>query len=139
MSEEIIKALDALGEKFGIAINRTSENVMPYLQQLCNKYVTYEIATSVVWLLVAICSLFIGKYLIEKSKQYWKKYEYEEEENKYSDFDIIAIVFRMLAGCVIIVGIIVILCQIFDIVTCVTFPEKMLIEEMQSIYKTLQS
>lgn len=139
MSEEIIKVLDALGEKFGIAINRASENVMPYLQQLCNKYVTYEIATSVVWLLVGICSLFIGKYLIEKAKQYWKKYEYEEEENKYSDFDIIAIVFRMLAGCVIIVGIIVILCQTFDIVTCVTFPEKMLIEEMQSIYKTLQS
>ena len=135
MSEEIIKVLDALGEKFGIAINWTSENVMPYLQQLCSKYITYEIATSVVWLLIGICLLFIGKYLIEKTKQYWKMYE--EKEN--SDFDMIAIVFGMLAGCVIIVGIIVILCQTMDIVTCVTFPEKMLIEEMQLIYKTLQS
>ena len=136
MSEEIIKVLDALGEKFGIAINWTSENVMPYLQQLCNKYITYEIATSVVLLLLGVFLLFIGKYLIEKTKQYWKKYE---EESEYSDFDIIATVFGMLAGCVIIVGIIVILCQTFDIITCVTFPEKMLIEEMQSIYKTLQS
>lgn len=135
MSEEIIKVLDALGEKFGVAINWTSENVMPYLQQLCRKYITYEIATSVVWLLVGICSLFVGKYLIEKTKQYWKKYE----EDVRSDFDIMATVFGMLAGCVIIVGIIVILCQTMDIVTCVTFPEKMLIEEMQSIYKTLQS
>lgn len=134
MSEEIIKVLDALGEKFGIAINWTSENVMPYLQQLCSKYITYEIVTSVVWLLVGICSLFVGKYLIEKTKQYWKRYEEEED----SDFDIIT-VFEMLAVCVIIVGIIVILCQTMDIVTCVTFPEKMLIEEMQSIYKTLQS
>lgn len=135
MSEEIIKVLDALEEKFGIAINWTSENVMPYLQQLCRKYITYEIATSVVWLLVGICSLFVGKYLIEKTKQYWKKYK----EDVRSDFDIMANVFGMLAGCVIIVGIIVILCQTMDITTCVTFPEKMLIEEMQSIYKTLQS
>lgn len=135
MSEEIIKVLDALGEKFGIAINWTSENVMPYLQQLCSKYITYEIATSIVWLLVGICPLFIGKYLIEKAKQYWKQYE----EDVRSDFDIMATLFGILAGLVIIVGIIVILCQTMDIVTCVTFPEKMLIEEMQSIYKTLQS
>lgn len=134
MSEEIIKVLDALGEKIGIAINWTSENVMPYLQQLCSKYITYEIATSIVWLLVGICSLFVGKCLIEKTKQYWKRYEEEA-----SDFDIMATVFGMLAVCVIIVGIIVILCQTMDIVTCVTFPEKMLIEEIQSIYETLQS
>lgn len=134
MSEEIIKVLDALGEKFGIAINWTSENVIPYLQQLCNKYITYEIATSVVWLLLGVFLLFIGKYLIEKTKQYWKKYEEEE----YSDFDIMATVFGMLAGCVIIVGIIVILCQTFDIVTCVTFPEKVIIEELKSIYTSMK-
>jgi hypothetical protein len=134
MSEEIIKVLDALGEKFGIAINWTSENVMPYLQQLCSKYITYEIVTCVVWLLIGIFLLFIGKYLIEKAKQYWKKYE---EEGVYSDFDTAVIIFGILAGSAIIVGIIVILCQTIDIVTCLTFPEKMLIEKMQSIYKTL--
>ena len=136
MSEEIIKVLDALGEKFGIAINWTSENVMPYLQQLCSKYITYEIATSVVWLLVGICLLFVGKYCIEKAKQYWKQYE---EEGAYSDLDTMTIIYGILAVNVIFVGIILILCQTMDIVTCVTFPEKMLIEEMQSIYKTLQS
>lgn len=134
MSEEIIKVLDALGEKFGIAINWTSENVMPYLQQLCSKYITYEIATSAVWLLIGICLLFIGKYLIEKAKQYWKQYE---EEDAYSDLDTMTIIYGILAVNVIFVGIILILHQTMDIVTCVTFPEKMLIEEMQSIYKTL--
>lgn len=135
MSEEIIKVLDTLGEKFGVAINWTSENVMPYLQKLCGKYVTYEIATSIVWLLIGVFLLFIGKYLIDKTKQYWKKYE---EEDGYSDYDIMAIVFGILAGCAILIGIIVTLCQTFDIVTCLTFPEKILIEEMQSIYQTLQ-
>lgn len=73
MSEEVIKILDALTEKFGLAIDWTSANVLPYLQQLCGKYVTYEIATSVVWMLIGICLLFIGKYVIGKAKYCWGK------------------------------------------------------------------
>ena len=34
MSEEIIKVLDALAEKFGVAVDWTSANVIPYLEQL---------------------------------------------------------------------------------------------------------
>lgn len=73
MSEEVIKVLDALAEKFGLAIDWTSANVLPYLQQLCGKYVTYEITTSVVWMLIGICLLFIGKYVIGKAKYCWGK------------------------------------------------------------------
>ena len=32
MSNEIIKVLDALSDKLGIAVDWTSENVLPYLQ-----------------------------------------------------------------------------------------------------------
>lgn len=135
MSEEVIKILDALAEKFGLAIDWTSANVLPYLQQLCGKYVTYEIATSVVWILIGICLLFVGKYVIEKAKYCWKKYK---EDYWYSDYDFGAIVLGILAGCVIVGGIIVILCQIFDIVTCIVFPEKIIIEELQSVYSSLK-
>lgn len=134
MSEEIIKILDALAEKFGLAIDWTSANVLLYLQQLCGKYVTYEIVTSVVWMLIGVCLLFVGKYAIGKAKQYWKKYE----EDTYSDFDVATIILGILAGCVIIGGIAVILCQTFDIVTCITFPEKIIIEELQSVYSSLK-
>lgn len=134
MSEEVIKILDALAEKFGLAIDWTSANVLPYLQQLCGKYVTYEIATSVVWMLIGICLLFIGKYVIEKAKYCWEKYK----EERYSDYDFGAISLGILAGCAIVGGIIVILCQTFDIVTCITFPEKIIIEELQSVYSSLK-
>lgn len=135
MLEEVIKILDALAEKFGLAIDWTSANVLPYLQQLCGKYVTYEITTSVVWILIGICLLFVGKYLIKKTKQYWKKYE----EDIYSDYNVvIAVMFGILTGCVIVGGIVVILCQTFDIVTCITFPEKIIIEELQSVYSSLK-
>mgnify|MGYP007054812406 FL=1 len=134
MSEEVIKILDALAEKFGLAIDWTSANVLPYLQQLCGKYITYEIATSVIWMLIGICLLFVGKYSIKKTKQYWQK----SEEEIYSDYDVITVMFGILTGCVIVGGIVVILCQTFDIVTCITFPEKIIIEELQSVYSSLK-
>lgn len=34
MSEDIIKVLDNLAQKFGIAIDWTSQNAMPYLEDL---------------------------------------------------------------------------------------------------------
>lgn len=134
MSEEVIKILDALAEKFGLAIDWTSANVLPYLQQLCGKYVTYEIATSVVWILIGICLLFVGKYAIGKAKYCWGKYK----ENRYSDYDVATIGLGILAGSMIVVGIVVVLCQIFDIVTCITFPEKIIIEELQLVYSSLK-
>lgn len=134
MSEEVIKILDTIAEKFGLAIDWTSANVLPYLQQLCGKYVTYEIVTSVVWMLIGICLLFIGKYMIEKTKYCWGKYE----EDWHSSYDFVAISLGVLAGFAIVGGIIVISCQIFNIVTCITFPEKVIIEELRSIYLSLK-
>ena len=134
MSEEVIKILDALAEKFGLAIDWTSANVLPYLQQLCGKYVTYEIATGVVWILIGICLLFVGKYAIGKTKYCYGKYK----EDWHSCYDVATILLGILTGCVIVGGIIVILCQTFDIVTCITFPEKIIIEELQSVYSSLK-
>lgn len=134
MSEEVIKILDALAEKFGLATDLTSANVLPYLQQLCGKYVTYEIAISVVWMLIGVCLLFVGKYVIGKAKYCYGKCM----ENWRSNYDIATIVLGILAGCIIVGGIIVILCQTFDIVTCITYPEKIIIEEIKSIYLNLQ-
>ena len=134
MSEEVIKILDTFAEKFGIAIDWTSVNVLPYLQQLCDKCVTYEIVTSVVWILIGICLLLVGKYMVRMIKCCWKKYK----EDWTSDCATIVIGLGIFAGVVIIGGIIIILCQTFDIITCITFPEKIVIGELQSVYSNLK-
>lgn len=131
MSEEIIKVLDALAEKFGLAVDWTSANVIPYLEQLCGKYVNYEIATSVVWFLLGITCLFAAKYGFKLTKNFIKKYETIKECN-YND--VWAVLSGIATGVLIIIGVIVPICQIFDIVTCFTFPEKIIIEELKVIY-----
>lgn len=43
MSDEIIKVLDDLSRRLGIAVDWTSSNALPYLQQLAQKYVNYKL------------------------------------------------------------------------------------------------
>lgn len=132
MSDEVIKILDALTERLGLAIDWSSSNVLPYFQQLCNKYVRYEIATSIIWIVIGIALLFCGRYLLEKTKYYLKKCD-ETESDEYAMLSGICGVSAIFA---IIAGILIIIMQTFDIATCITFPEKMVLKELQNIYSS---
>ena len=70
MSEEIIKILNILSEKIGISIDWTQENIIPYLEQLFPKYVNYEIATSIVWIVTGILLIITSIYIFKKLKFY---------------------------------------------------------------------
>lgn len=124
-SEQIIQVINDLCTKFGIAIDWTSENVIPYATALCEKLITWEIWSSVAWIgimtilsIVSIivtvrCKLFSGDFL--------------------DNFDVF--------GCFIICGLIIlwvasVICigiQLFDIIKCVTFPEMFVFEYIQNL------
>ena len=126
MSEEIINVLDALADKFGLAIDWTSANIIPYLGQICDKYVNYEIATSVVWIVMTIIEILIGYMLYKKMS----KAEYEEDGTSILSNGTFLIIVAVAS---------LIICnQIFDIVTCLTFPEKIIIDELQLIYSSMK-
>ena len=57
MSNEIIKVLDTICDKFGLVIDWTSQNVTPYVEQLCEHIVQYELVSS------AIYTVFITRNL----------------------------------------------------------------------------
>lgn len=127
MSDEVIKILDALTEKLGLAIDWSSSNVLPYFQQLCNKYITYEIITSIIWIVIGIILLLGGRYLFKKRKyindMFWG----------LDEMIIVAIIAMVLIGGLMIVT------QALDIATCITFPEKMVLRELQNIYSSYQN
>ena len=135
MSEEIIKVLDTLAEKFGLAVDWTSANVIPYLEQLCDKYVNYEIVTSIVWILLGIGLLVFAKFLTKRIKTFYEKSDELDPDNDYAWLCILSSVVMVIA---IIAGICIAIKQTFDIVTCFTFPEKIIIEELKSIYTSIK-
>ena len=136
MSEEIIKVLDALAEKFGLAVDWTSANVIPYLEQLCGKYVNYEIATSVVWIMLGLLFFIVGIicYKIVYKHKDWGVIYYETISDDY--FGRGLIYFGVIS--IFVIASLMVITQIFDIVTCFTFPEKIIIEELKSIYTSMK-
>ena len=65
VSDQIIKVLDNLCEKFGLAIDWSSKNIQPYLEELMAKAVNYKIAMSIMWL---ISGIFYSLYVVLELK-----------------------------------------------------------------------
>lgn len=139
VSKEIIKVLDALAEKFGIAVDWTSKNIIPYIEELCGKYVNYEVVTSIVWLITGIVMIALGFVFIKLFKKYYNM-AYDKEKYDYSqrtDYEALSVILGILIAICFIFGTVVMFEQIFDIVTCYTFPEKIILEEVKSIYESM--
>lgn len=70
VSEQIISVLNALCEKFGLAVDWTAANVLPYVQNLCGRVVTFSIAESIAYIVFAIVFLAISffgfKFMLKK-------------------------------------------------------------------------
>ena len=128
MSEEIIKVLDDLGDRFGIAIDWTSENVLPYLQNLMDRFITYNIAMDILY--IAVCAIIIvGSIIgIPKISRYAKE---KIKEDPRSDWDcgvVIINVFWVIAS---ILSTTYLLRSISNIIRCVTIPEVVIFNYLQ--------
>lgn len=115
MGDEIIKVLDELCRRFGIVIDWTSENVLPYLQQLCEKFIHWEINTSLAWICIAggVTLLMLIFAITVSFFDAWSGEQW--------------FIFLCVLGIAIIVSGI----QVFDIIECKTFPEKAIYDYIQ--------
>ena len=73
VSDQIIKVLDNLCEKFGLAIDWSSKNVQPYLKELMMKCVNYTFAIDVMSLCVAILLVIVGIIMLNVGEKGKKK------------------------------------------------------------------
>lgn len=119
ISNEIIKVLDALCDKFGIAVDWSSDNIVPYIEILFEKCINHEVASSLFWILLAFLGLCIGVYFYIHGKAIYKA---TEEVEGMGSINIGAIL--------VLVAIVIIAVQIFDLIKCSTFPESVIIDKM---------
>ena len=112
-SSQFIEVLDALCEKFGIAIDWTSQNVVPYLTDLAARIITYEIWTSAAWIVIVAIVFLIA---LKMTKNLCK-------EDASDDDWVLGLVIRIGAG---ILCFVVIVFQVFDIIEALALPEKTL-------------
>ena len=57
MDKELCNVIDKIAEKIGVAIDWSSENVMPYIQDIMQRYRTMSIVETII--IMAVCALII--------------------------------------------------------------------------------
>lgn len=118
MSNEIIKILDAVCDKFGIAIDWTAQNVMPQVEQIGEHIVQYELWTSSLWTMLALVVLIVGTIVCGKKIKSASKYG--ERDTILGMGTIIVIVYFIFVP--------VLLTQSQDVIAALTFPEKTILD-----------
>ena len=66
MDNKVIEVLDYIGEKLGIAIDWTSENVIPQVTEFMGRYQMYAIIEHMIWAIIFIIGIAIIGTIIKK-------------------------------------------------------------------------
>lgn len=121
MSNEIIDILDKLGEQFGIAIDWTSENVMPYVEIIFQKAVNYSAYSTIVWLCVSTLILAVGVIMIVVA------FKNRDEDSEFAaGMFLFGIIFLLL-------GISVAIGNILHLIKCYTLPELVFLDTIKGV------
>lgn len=120
VSKQIIEVLDNLCQKFGLVIDWSSENIVPYLTELCGKFINYEIHTSIAWIVIMLVMGVIFWIVFAATFKPAKEVEWDPDylESWINPFFlIVSIIWSFIS--IFVVG-----TQIFDIIEATYLPEK---------------
>lgn len=125
MSEEVIKVLDNLAQKFGIAIDWTNQNILPYLQDLMGRYISLQNSYAIIWIVISIIMIIGSIILISKCiKATKKRYNTDEDD----------IAWEILLSIIIItIFVIVLFCNIFGLLQNIFTPEITILNYLKTI------
>lgn len=114
MADEIIKVINELCNKFGIVIDWSAENVLPYAELMLQKFTNMMISQDIFYIVISIigCVVF-GIFIYNKSKILKDKEDIDDAE---------CFIMSVFVVCFV-VCIICMLIHIHNIIQVLTFPE----------------
>lgn len=117
-SEQFILVLDELCKRFGLVIDWTAQNVMPYLQDLSSRVISYEIAKNILFILLLPAAVIATREILKRVTRYANEWD-KEHNHTTTEYDLVHCI-----GCVV-VGVLSILAasSVLDIIKCVFLPE----------------
>lgn len=130
MSEEIIKILDDLGNRLGIAIDWTSNNVMPYLQDLMQRFIGLKNTQALIWIIISLVIILVIALIIVKTIKYIKKQEKSDYE--YEDKVFYIVMADLIIGFIALAFAITMFCNIFGLLQNIYTPEITIINYITS-------
>lgn len=130
MSEEIIKVLDELGKRFGIVIDWSNQNIIPYLQELLKRFICYQNITACVWITISIVMIIVGVVMIKFLNKWRKSDNYD---TGYDDDEALAMLGYLFSILIIALGIGLIIGNTLGIAKNICMPEMVVYEYIKNI------
>lgn len=128
MSQEIIAVLREIASQFGVAIDWTNENIQPVIQELIGKIAMYEILTSISWIALSVVVFIICGFMISatiKSNKTGGIFRSNDD----------CVFMCICCGVVVLAFVIVMMCQVHDIIKANIIPEYTFILKAKEILK----
>ena len=72
ISSEITNVLNDLGSRFGVLIDWSSQNVMPYVQDLVSRIAKLQMCNSIIAIVCGIACLIVTILIIRFSVKHWE-------------------------------------------------------------------
>lgn len=132
-SSEVITILDELAKRFGIAIDWTAENVMPYMQDLGSRFVSYTLVTTIISLSIKIIVLAAGIFAFYKCGKWIIENEGKASENAEIGMAIFTAATIVLTGIAFLVLIFTGWGNIKTIMACNYIPEAIIIDYIKTL------
>lgn len=130
VSEQIIEVLEYLGDKVGIAIDWTAENVMPYLENLLSRFVKFNIASEIMQIIIALMFIIGIGVATYKLRKYGAK---KIEEDSYSDWDIGIPIVGIFGGICEIISVIWFLISVLALLKWIFIPEMQIFDYIHTL------
>lgn len=145
-SEQFKEIFNFLFEKIGVAVDWTQENIIPYIMDLCKRYVAYNIVETVLWILFGI-ALIIGVIILfrviikdrakceskKKDTVFWDYYSY----NKNADAGFGAVFSLVFGSVFFIFGIVMCCFGVSELLKWCLVPEFQLIEKISYLISAM--
>lgn len=130
VSQQIIEVLNYIGEKIGLAIDWTAENVLPQVTMLCEKFIKWQVMKD--YASLCICALMLGIGIT--GLVHCVKNVKRDLERSYGDDGILGgLLIAFVVAPIIIAGSIWGIRTVFDIIKCTTFPELKMYEVLTEL------
>lgn len=134
MSEEVIKILDDLSQRFGIAIDWSSQNILPYLQDLMTRLIQYKNVQAILWIVVSVIMFIVTGIVLKVVLKYIGKYYDSLDSHLYDEDRAFAKGFAwFIAGIFIFAFILVMILNIRGLIQNIYLPEATIIEYIKSL------
>ena len=140
MSKEIIEIFDYIGEKLGVAIDWTQENIIPYLTDLLGRYVTFNIVMHAIGVFLgivgAICAIVMLTHIYFRADRtksiFWELDSYKEEY--LSSGGMVATIVSAFIG---VISLFALIYNPVELLEWIFIPEFQLIEDLTYYISTL--